>query len=97
MVQPLKFAVRVGLVWAAGLAACGLAAPAFAQQPLVEKFVLSDTIQPVTAGQLDRAIAQAINVVVYIERTAQGRRVQAVSRVTGQAGEGYALEACASA
>jgi membrane-bound serine protease (ClpP class) len=59
MVQPLKFAVRVGLVWAAGLAACGLAAPAFAQQPLVEKFVLSDTIQPVTAGQLDRAIAQA--------------------------------------
>jgi membrane-bound serine protease (ClpP class) len=30
-----------------------------AQQPLVEKFVLANTIQPVTAGQLDRAIARA--------------------------------------
>ena len=37
----------------------GPAAPSHAQQPLVEKFVLSDTIQPVTAGELDRAIAQA--------------------------------------
>ena len=33
--------------------------PALAEQPVVEKLVLSDTIQPVTAGQLDRAIAQA--------------------------------------
>ena len=30
-----------------------------AQQPVVDKLVLSDTIQPVSAGQLDRAIAQA--------------------------------------
>jgi membrane-bound serine protease (ClpP class) len=30
-----------------------------AQQPLVEKLVLDDTIQPVTAGQLDRAITRA--------------------------------------
>lgn len=30
-----------------------------AQQPFVEKLVLSDTIQPVTAAQLDRAIALA--------------------------------------
>lgn len=30
-----------------------------AQQPLVEKFILDDTIQPVSAGQLDRAIARA--------------------------------------
>ncbi len=29
------------------------------QQPLVEKFVLNDTIQPVSAGQLDRALARA--------------------------------------
>jgi membrane-bound serine protease (ClpP class) len=28
-------------------------------QPLVEKFVLNDTIQPVSAGQLDRALARA--------------------------------------
>jgi membrane-bound serine protease (ClpP class) len=30
-----------------------------APQPFIDKLVLSDTIQPVTAGQLDRAIAQA--------------------------------------
>jgi membrane-bound serine protease (ClpP class) len=37
-----------------------LAIPAFAQQqPLVDKLVLYDTIQPVTAGELDRAIARA--------------------------------------
>src|SRR5208337_4321970 len=59
-----RFASRFGMVWAAGLVAVGLAAPAFAQQsqsqsPLVDKFVLSDTIQPVTQGELERAIAQA--------------------------------------
>jgi membrane-bound serine protease (ClpP class) len=32
---------------------------AFSQQPIVEKFTLADTIQPVTAGQLNRAIAHA--------------------------------------
>jgi len=36
-----------------------LAVPASAQQPLVDKLVLSDTIQPVTASELDRAIARA--------------------------------------
>jgi membrane-bound serine protease (ClpP class) len=30
-----------------------------AQQPVVDKFVLDDTIQPVSAGQLDRALARA--------------------------------------
>ena len=52
------------VVWvAAGIAACGLGGSALAQQqsaqPFVDKLVLSDTIQPVTAGQLDRAIAKA--------------------------------------
>lgn len=41
------------------IAAGGLAAPAAAQQPLVDKLVLSDTIQTVSAGQLERAIARA--------------------------------------
>ncbi|UWZ84244.1 NfeD family protein [Occallatibacter riparius] len=36
-----------------------LLAAAHAQQPLIEKFVLNDTIQPVSAGQLDRALALA--------------------------------------
>ncbi|HMD78048.1 MAG TPA: nodulation protein NfeD [Terracidiphilus sp.] len=60
MVQSVrKFMILAGLVAAAVLVVCGLAAPAAAQQPLVEKLVLSDTIQPVTQGQLDRAIARA--------------------------------------
>jgi membrane-bound serine protease (ClpP class) len=42
------------------LAAWGLAAaPAGAEQALVDKVVLSDTIQPVSAGQLERALARA--------------------------------------
>ena len=43
------------------VAALGLATPARAQQPLVDKFVLNDTIQPVTQGELERAIEQANN------------------------------------
>jgi membrane-bound serine protease (ClpP class) len=42
---------------AAALAAGTVAA--VAQQPVVEKLVLDDTIQPVTSAQLDRAIARA--------------------------------------
>jgi membrane-bound serine protease (ClpP class) len=41
------------------LAALGLSIPGSSQQPVVDKLVLSDTIQPVSAGQLDRAIAKA--------------------------------------
>ena len=37
----------------------GIGIPAFADQPLVDKLVLSDTIQPVTAAELDRALAKA--------------------------------------
>jgi membrane-bound serine protease (ClpP class) len=54
-----NFMILAGLIAAAVLVAFGLAAPARAQQPLVEKLVLSETIQPVTQGQLDRAIARA--------------------------------------
>jgi len=50
--------VVVGCV-AAFIAVCGLASRALAEQPIVDKLALSDTIQPVTAGELDRAIAQA--------------------------------------
>ncbi len=52
----VRATVRIAAVL--GLVGCSLAAVA-AQQPLVEKLVLFDTIQPVSAGQLDRAIAQA--------------------------------------
>ena len=53
---------------------------------------LEDLIGEVTQRIPYRAIAQAIDVLIYIERTAQGRRVQAVSRVTGRVGEAYVLE-----
>ena len=60
-------AVRVlsDLLMAAFFAACGFAVPAVAQQPLaaqqplVAKLILSDTIQPISAAQLDHALARA--------------------------------------
>jgi membrane-bound serine protease (ClpP class) len=44
---------------AAGLVTAAEAQQVLSQQPIVDKVVLSDTIQPVSAGQLERAIAQA--------------------------------------
>jgi membrane-bound serine protease (ClpP class) len=41
------------------IAALGLSSLAHGQQPVVDKFVLDDTIQPVTQGELERAIARA--------------------------------------
>ena len=38
-----------------------------------------------------RAIAQAINLVVFIERTPDGRRVRSVNRVVGRDGDAYRL------
>ena len=55
MMQRVRgFAAMIGLI-----AAIGLSAPAIGQQPFVDKFVLADTIQPVTQGELERAIARA--------------------------------------
>jgi membrane-bound serine protease (ClpP class) len=51
-------AIAVGCA-AAFFADCGMASTALAEHPIVDKLILSDTIQPVTAGELDRAIAQA--------------------------------------
>ena len=44
---------------------------------------LEDLIGEVTQRVPYRAIAQAINLVVFIERTADGRRVRSVTRVLG--------------
>ncbi|MGD0734983.1 MAG: nodulation protein NfeD [Terracidiphilus sp.] len=49
-----RFAVLLGVI-----AAATLVLPVRAQQPIVDKLVLDDTIQPVSAGQLDRAITRA--------------------------------------
>ena len=53
------FAIGTVLISAAVLAWGGLAAPALAQQPVVDKFILDSTIQPVSAGELKKAIAIA--------------------------------------
>jgi type IV secretion system protein VirB11 len=53
---------------------------------------LEDLIGEVTQRVPYRAIAQAINLVIYIERTPEGRRVRSVTRVLGRDGEGYRLE-----
>jgi P-type conjugative transfer ATPase TrbB len=52
---------------------------------------LEDLIGEVTQRVPYRAIAQAINVVVFIERTAAGRAVRSVSRVLGRQDEAYVL------
>jgi len=56
---------------------------------------LEDLISEVTVRVPYRAIVQAIHVVVFIERTATGRRVREVSRLVGRDGDGYRLEAVA--
>ena len=57
--SPSKIAARAGLVAVLGIAAWVAAASASAQRPLVDKFILDDTIQPVSAAELQRAINQA--------------------------------------
>ena len=52
---------------------------------------LEDLIGEVTQRIPHRAIAQAINVVVFIERSASGRSVKEVSRVVGHDASGYQL------
>ena len=53
---------------------------------------LEDLIGEVTQRVPYRAIAQAFNLVVFIERTPDGRRVRSVTRVLGREGDGYRLE-----
>ncbi len=60
MLQRIRgLAVLIPLIAAAALVASGLSPSAFAQQLLVDKIVLADTIQPISQDQLDRAIARA--------------------------------------
>jgi P-type conjugative transfer ATPase TrbB len=52
---------------------------------------LEDLIGEVTARIPYRAIAQAVNLILFIERTASGRRLKAVRRVLGWGADGYRL------
>ncbi len=57
--RPCRFAAKAGLVAMLGIVVCMAAASASAQQPLVDKFILHDTIQPVSASELEQAITKA--------------------------------------
>jgi Flp pilus assembly CpaF family ATPase len=52
---------------------------------------VEDLIGEVTQRVPYRAIAQAINLVVFIERAPDGRRVRSVTRVRGRDESGYQL------
>ena len=60
-----------------------------ARQTLVR---IEQLIQEVSVSVPRSLIAEAIHVIVYIERRAGGRHVESVSRVAGVAGETYLLE-----
>jgi membrane-bound serine protease (ClpP class) len=65
MEQAMRRFVEIAIGLGAGLIGAAVcvgrmhAAPASGPQPLVEKMVLDDTIQPISAGELDRALARA--------------------------------------
>lgn len=58
LVRQCSLRKAIGLA-AIGTLALGWACSSVAQQPLVDKVVLDDTIQPVSAGVLERALAKA--------------------------------------
>ena len=60
MLQRLRrFAAAAALAAAAASCWAGLSRAALAQQPLVDKFVFDGTVQPVSAGEMKRAINRA--------------------------------------
>lgn len=70
----------VGLIVGAAMVAIG-------QQPLVEKFVLDDTIQPVSAGELQRAVAIANrkgSAALLIEMDTPGGLLESMRAMTGE-------------
>lgn len=80
----LSLCVRLCLVVL--LALLAFAPSVRAQQPVVEKFVLDDTIQPVSAGQLDRAIARANQqnaAALLIEMDTPGGLVESMRSMAG--------------
>jgi len=84
-VRRLRFWSAVSLLVLAGLTSVG-AAQAAAQQPLVEKLTLDDTIQPVSAGKLERAIdiANARGAAaLLVEMNTPGGMMESMRAMTG--------------
>lgn len=81
---PRLFRIAAGVLAGALVLAGGSMAQA--QQPVVDKLVLDDTIQPVTAGELDRAIARANTdnaVALLIEMNTPGGLVDSMRHMVG--------------
>lgn len=72
--------------WMTITALLAIALPLSAQQPTVEKLVLDDTIQPITAGELDRAISRAQSdnaAALLIEMDTPGGLVDSMRHMAG--------------
>src|ERR1700748_1292230 len=81
-----KFRKVLGLIAVLG-AICSCAQAESARQPIVEKLVLDETIQPVSAGMLERAIAQANNVgasALLVEMNTPGGLVDSMRTMAGE-------------
>jgi membrane-bound serine protease (ClpP class) len=84
-VRGFKFRRVLNLITAVGFI-CLCATTASTQQPVIEKLVLDETIQPVSAGMLDRAIAKANNdgaSALLIEMNTPGGLVDSMRTMAG--------------
>jgi membrane-bound serine protease (ClpP class) len=76
----ISLVAAIGLVFA-------WTARAATQQPRVDKLVLNDTIQPVSAGEMDRAITQANSdgaVALLVEMDTPGGLMDSMRAMTGE-------------
>ena len=89
MLQTIRRLMKIaGLIAAILLVSVCAALPTYAdnQQPIIEEFVLNDTVQPVTAGQLDRAIARANSegaAALLIELNTPGGLLESMRQMAG--------------
>jgi membrane-bound serine protease (ClpP class) len=84
--QPIAVAVRLSRFLACLLFLFLSLQSAHAGQPVIDKFILDDTIQPVSAGQLDRALAHANSdqsAALLIEINTPGGLVDSMRRMAG--------------
>jgi membrane-bound serine protease (ClpP class) len=81
------FAILAGFLLASAIPPCFAAAtPQAATQPVVDKFILDDTIQPVSADQVSRALARANSdgaAALLIEINTPGGLVDSMRRMAG--------------
>ncbi len=85
-VSGLRFRMVVSLVAAIGLVFAWTAGAA-TRQPRVDKLLLNDTIQPVSAGEMDRAITQANSdgaVALLVEMDTPGGLMESMRAMTGE-------------